>query len=493
FLDPAKQMRHRVILWVGYVLVAIGIVIAALVLLYQAYGFGIGKNGQVIQNGLVFFSSQPHPAKIYLNGKLNTNQTNARIALPSGIYRVQLQRDGYRQWQRTIEVEGGDVQHFDYPLLVPSKLTSKKLAGFQAAPGLATQSPDQRWLLVQKPGSMTSFSLYDLKNPTKAPVGIDLPDNVLTKAVRQSWQLDEWADDNKHVVLQHNYDGKREFVLVDRTDSSKSQNLDKVLSADPTKLSLINKKYDQYYLYDSGAASLRKATLSAPAPVAVLDHVLNYQSYSDDTLLYATDAGASAGKVLVRLKIGDHQYPVRTFPAGSSYPLNLTEYSGTLYVAVGAASTDKVYIYKDPVGQLRKLPKHALVPSQVLHVSRPNYVSFSNNAQFIMAENGNDFGVYDIENEKGYNYKTTQPLDKPQTHASWIDGDRLTYISGGKVLIFDYDDTNPQTLVPANPLYLPAFAPDFKFIYTLAPNTAKGALPGQTNLNQTSLLIPADQ
>lgn len=496
FLDPAKQMRHRVILWVGYILVAIGIVIATLVLLYQAYGFGLGKNGQVIQNGLVFFSSQPHPAKIYLNGKLSKEQTNARIALPSGIYRVELERGGYRTWQRTIEVEGGDVQHFDYPLLVPSKLTSKKLAGFAGVPGLAIQSPDQRWLLVQKPNSMTSFSLYDLKAPAKAPVDIDLPASLLTKAVHQNWQLDEWADDNKHILLQHNYDGKREFILVDRTDSSKSQNLDKALSTDPAKLSLINKKYDQYYLYDSSAASLRKATLGSPAPVPVLDHVLNYQSYSDDTLLYATDTGAPAGKVLVKLKIGDKTYPVRTFPAspaGSAYLLNLTEYSGTLYLAVGSANTDKVYIYKDPVGQLHKLPNHALVPSQVLHVPAPNYVSFSNNAQFIMAESGKNFGVYDIENEKGYNYKMDRSLDKPQLHADWIDGNRMTYVSGGKVLMFDYDGTNKQTLVSDSPLYLPAFAPDFKFVYTLAPDVSKGSVPGQTNLDQTSLLIPTDQ
>ena len=489
FLDPAKQMRHRIVLWVGYVLVAIGIVIAALVLLYQAYGFGIGKNGQVIQNGLVFFSSQPNPAKIYINGKLNANQTNARFTLPAGIYHVQLERTGYRPWQRTIEVEGGDVQHYDYPLLIPKQLTSKKLASFTSVPGLATQSPDKRWLLVEKPGSVNSFSLYDLKNPTQAPTNITLPAGLLSKATtKQSLQLDEWADDNKHVVLQHNYDGKHEFILLDRTDPAKSQNLDKTLSADPAKLTLINKKYNQYYLYNAAAHSLSKASLGAPTPVPVLNHVLNYQSYSDNTILYATDAGAAAGKVQIQMKIGSTTYPIRTFPAGSNYLLDLTEYSGTLYVAVGSSGLDKVYIYKDPVGQLNKLPNHALVPSQVLHVHDPNYVSFSNNAQFIMAENGNNFGVYDVYKGKGYNYKTTRPIDKPQTHASWIDGDRMEYVSGGKLVIFDYDNTNQQVLVSADPLYLPAFSADFKFFYTLAPNQAKGAKPGQINLNQTSLL-----
>jgi hypothetical protein len=106
-------------------------------------------------------------------------------------------------------------------------------------------------------------------------------------------------------------------------------------------------------------------------------------------------------------------------------------------------------------------------------------------------ENGTRFGVYDIENTKGYNYNTAAlPLDAPQLHATWMDGDRLTYVSGGKVVIFDYDGTNQHSLVAASPAYLPAFGPDYKFLYTL---TQGNAASSQTVLDQTSLLAPADQ
>jgi hypothetical protein len=70
-----------------------------------------------------------------------------------------------------------------------------------------------------------------------------------------------------------------------------------------------------------------------------------------------------------------------------------------------------------------------------------------------------------------------------------MDGDRLTYVSDGKLVIFDYDGTNQQTLIPAASTYLPAFAPNYKFVYTFAPP----ATDGQTLLNQTSLLVPTDQ
>jgi PEGA domain len=487
YLDPKKELRHRIILLAGYLLIAIAIGLTTRLLLLQAYGFGLGKHGAVIQNGLTYFSSQPHPAQIYVNGQLQSSATDTRLFLPAGLYQVRLSRSGYHDWTRQIELQGGDVQHFDYPFLIPSQLADKKLADYSAQPDLLTQSPDRRWLLVSEPHSVTDFQLYDLKNPTKPPVSLSLPASLLSKATgTESLQLEEWADDNQHVVLTHQYDGKSEFILLNRADASQSLNLNTTLSAAPTKLTLNNKKYDRYYLYDG--SSLRTASLGNPTPLPVLEHVLAYQTYGNNSVLYVTDNGAPAGKVLVKLLDGSRTYTLRSFPASGNYLLDLTQYSGTLYMALGDSAENKVYVYTDPLGQLQSQPHQALVPAQVLHVIAPSYVSFSANAQFILAEGATQFGVYDIQNTKGYSYVANQPLDAPQVHASWMDGDRLTYVSGGHLVEFDYDHTNPHSLMTASPVYLPAFAPDYKFVYDLVP-----AANDQFSLVQTSLLAPADR
>lgn len=489
YLDPKKRFRHHAMLYVGYVLIGIAIVIGTVVLLYQAYGFGLGKNGTVIQNGLFFFSSQPHPANIYVDGTRKSVKTNTRLSLPAGIYNIALQRDGYRGWQKTIGLEGGSVQHVDYPFLIPKTLTPKKIQGYATAPPLITQSPDHRWLFVEHPGSVADFDVYDLKNPAKPSEPLSLPANVLAKGTgAESLQLAEWAADNRHVVLQHLYDGKTEFILVDRTDPAQSINLNTSLSLSPTKLTLKDKKYDQYYAYDAEGGVLRTASLKTPAAQPYLEHILNYQSYGDDTMLYATDSNVPAGKVQIKLRIGDKTSIIRTFPAGTTYLLDLAKYSGDMYVATGASSENKLYIYKDPTGQLSANPNHALVPSQVLHVTSPDYLSFSDSAQFIMIEHGSEFATYDIENEAAYHYNSPFGLDPPQVHATWMDGNRLTFVSDGKLVIFDYDNANRQILVPAASQYEPAFTPNYKFLYTLAPTAT-----GQFDLNQASLLAPADQ
>ncbi|HVW23587.1 MAG TPA: PEGA domain-containing protein [Candidatus Saccharimonadales bacterium] len=495
YLDPKKQRQHRIILFTGYICIAVGIVIATLVLVYQAYGYGL-KNGAVIQNGLLFVSSQPRGAKIYLNRKLNKSSTNARLILPAGRYQLKLTRDGYRTWERSVDLLGGTVRHFDYPFLVPTQLSPAQLPGdeYASAPSLSSQSPDRRWWLVQEPTDPLSFDTYDLKNPTKAPVAVTLPKAVVTTSPSSTWQAVDWADDNNHLLLLHTMDDKSEYILLDRSDPGQSVNLTRTLElpADTT-LTLNNKKYDQYYILDA-AARLSTASLKNITAVPLLSDVLKYQSYGNNTVLYVTASGAPAGKVMLKMQVGDTSYDLHSLPASNTYLLNLTTYSGVLYVAAGAASESKVYIYKDPVGQLKSQSGNTTVtPIQVLHVTAPNYLGFSDNAQFIVAEGGTDFGVYDILNEVGFNYDTHAALDAPQVHAAWMDGDRLIYVSGGKLLMFDYDHTNVQTLVPAAAATLPVFAPDFKHVYSVVPDSDSAAPAGSVAISQTSMLTPADQ
>ncbi len=489
YLDPQKQFRHRIILFVGYIFVAVAITIATLILVYLSYGFGLGKNGSVIQNGLVFFSSQPSSSNIYLNGKLNSAQTNTRLVVPANIYKTQIQRSGYRTWQRTLEVSGGQVLHVDYPLLVPTTLKTTNYQTYAASPSLVTQSLDRRWLLVQAPGTIDTFEQYDLKSKTKVLTSFTLPSTLLTKSTgAESLTVVAWADDNQHVLLKHLYsDGKTEYVLVDRASPDQSQNLNTVLGSSLDDLTLQNHKYNQYYLYTASTQILQSVSLASPSPTVLLDHVLTYKTYGDNSFLYVTDSDAPTGKVFVKHTVGSQTFTLRTFSTGSTYLLDLAKYSGTEYAVMGASSENKVYVYKDPVGQLKSLPKHAIVPQQVLHVVSPDYVSFSPSGQFVVAEHLNQFGVYDIENSVGYNYSLTMPIDAPQTHVTWMDGNRFTLVSAGKAALFDYDGTNVQSLVAASPAFTPFYGPDYKYFYTMSSSGPA------MQFGQSSLLIPADQ
>ncbi len=481
FLDPKKQKAHRVRLAIGYALIAIALLLGTVILLYQAYGFGIDRTGRVIQNGLIFLSSQPANADIYVNGQVR-DTTNTRLQLPGGSYTIELKRDGYRDWKREIAVQGGKVDRYDYPFLFPKKLTTTVAKQYSATPLLATQSPDRRWIMIQTLAP-DQFDLYDLNADKPTPQPLIVPTEALATGTTTAWEATEWAPDNKHVILKRSYqkDGQpgTQYVLFDRDNPTTSQNLSTLFGLTPTNITFTDGHYDQYYLFDQIGAQILTATLKKPTPTPYVSGVLAFAA-REDRLLYVTTQDMPSGKVEVRLRDNDKTYHLRQLPAQSMYLLNLAVYNDDWYIAAGAQTEGKVFVYRNPEDSLNEKPKSALVPVQILRVDAANYLSFSTNYRFVMIENGDHFAVYDAETDRSYTYATGKSLDAPQTHAGWTDGYHLDVVSGGKLVVFDFDGANLQTLSAAAPAYKPFFSRNYHAFYTLTTQNA---------LTTTSLLV----
>lgn len=487
FFDPQKQKRHAIRLAVGYAIIGVILIMATTVLLYRAYGFGLDKEGRIIQNGLVFVSSRPSGADAYLNGVKYKDQTNTRMDLPSGQYQLELKRNGYHDWKRALTVEGGSVERFDYPLLFPKQLKTETTKQYGAALGMSAESPDRRWLLLST-AEQNKFDLFDLnvKQPSSQSLTVS-SEALAAGSTTTGWEFLEWAKDNRHVLLKRSYDRSgqlgAEYILLDRERPDLSQNLSVALGFTPTVIELRDQAYDQYYVYDQNSGQLFTANLEEPTPQPYISGVLAFTS-EKDTIVYVTAQDAAAGKALVRVKVkNDPSLLIRQVPAGATYLLDMAVYEDELYLAAGASSENRVFFYRDPIGILKARPKEPLAPVQILKVDAPNHVSFSANKRFVIAENGDKFAVYDAETDRGYAYQSGAPLDAPQVHAAWMDGFRLRYVSGGKVVVFDFDGTNMRTLTAASPNHLPFFDRNYRYMYTLDLQNA---------LTRTALLIPED-
>ncbi|HSX07175.1 MAG TPA: PEGA domain-containing protein [Candidatus Saccharimonadia bacterium] len=498
FLDPKNERRARIRLLFGYGLVTLAIGIATLILLYWSYGYNVNREGDVTQNGLLFVSSQPNGAAVYLNKARYTANTNTRVVTPAGRYTLRISKAGYRDWQRSVIVAGGDVQHFDYPFLYPTTLNTSLVANLDTTPSFMAQSPDSRWLLMDQPTKSGSFTLYDLKNPAKPLVTeVVLPATVFTPGIgTQAWRQIGWAADNRHVLLQHDFTAatgaQHEYVLLDREAPASSVNLTSTLKLAQTEsVSLYNNRIDQFYVYDTAAETLRRVDGSTGTEMSILSRVLAFKTYGSDKVLYVTDESPTGkttpGKVSVVLQIGQQTLTLQTLPpAGSgAYLLDLTQYSGDWYAAVAASTDSAVYIYKNPQSQTTISPDSYPAPWRRLPLSSPSYLSFSDDGQFLLAESGQNFVTYDLENIAQYRYQTTQPMDQPQLHANWVNGDQLAYVSGGRLTVFDYDYRNQQTLITAMSGFLPAFSNDASHLYAIRPAVGTGPMA----LTSTSLVV----
>lgn len=494
FLDPIKTKQHKIILFTGYFFLTVMSGLITLLMYYFVnYGYGFNQGGQFIRNGLLFISSQPHPAQIYLNGVLNSASTNRHLFIPEGVYNISLKRAGYNTWNRSVEVDGGQVSHFDYPLLIPTILNSTKIKTFSTTPEYFSESDNHNRLIIGYQDTSNYFEVYDISNTSSSLVGkFNIPDSVLTDPSAQAtYKVIQWSDDNTHVLLERDYGNGSEFIVLNTVDPTQTINLKKY--QDNFKIdsvTLNNRKYNQFYMYSSVSKNLYELNYSDPnsQPSIVLSNIYTAIDYTGNGVFYVTKDSNNPNLVDFDILFSSNTYIVKKLAMGDNYLLADDIYNSVPYVVLGVSDQNKVYIYKDPIAQINSNSNSDPIPNQVLAVKGVNYLSFSTGKQYIMAENGSQFGVYDISNDHGYNFTSKYPIDADQGHAEWMDKSRISYVSNSKVVIFEYDYNYNQVLNKGYSSFQTVFDSNDDYFYKLVQESN-----GTIDFYKTSFYTPADQ
>src|SRR5690606_21237602 len=142
----------------------------------------------------------------------------------------------YRSWKRSFNLQGGNILRLVYPRLFPEQLVTRDEFLYADEPALSMQSPDRRWLMIQNPDKINEFTIYDLNNPTDAPVQAVFPTALFSSADGGSPRLTlaEWSTDNRHVLVRHDYGDGHEFIMLDREEPAESYNVNRTFKINPT-------------------------------------------------------------------------------------------------------------------------------------------------------------------------------------------------------------------------------------------------------------------
>jgi len=477
YLDPRKRRYYNVRLIVGYVLVAIVIGLATVIVVYGANGYGFNtKTGQIVENGLLFVDSKPGGAEIFLNGVDKQTATSARMILPAGNYTLTLKKPGYRDWTRTFALNGQSVGRYVYPFLFPVNPKFTNLRTYKTEPGIITESPSRHWLLVENnslSGQSPVFNQYDtttLDKTQPAVTQVSLPAKLLTKySAASKLTVVEWSTDNNNVLLKHTYPGGSEFIVFDRAKPSESFNVNTTFSVSPDAVSLYNKSVSQLYIYDKTSGTLRLANVSDQTlGQPIIKGALAYKSYAKNLVIYVTANNEPAGRVAAKIWDNGKVYTLFEFKAGRYYLIDLAQYQGDFYYFAGSDAEGRVNIFKNPLNDLTDTATGKAIAFLSLSLPGAAAGSFSDNAQFIGLENGQHFAVYDLQTGDAYNYSVKDPL---AANMEWMDGDRYIGESSGAILVMDYDGSNPQRLGSTNLPVGGYFSGNYNHLLTLVPDS----------------------
>ena len=473
YLDPLKKRRKKTRLMIMYVLIGIAIAIATVVFVYLINGYSIDRQtGEVIQNGLVYIDSKPESAEVYLNGQKQRGRTDARLVLPAGSYDIELKRDRYRTWSRNLELEGGSLRRLTYARMVPAVLNSELAINFPTSPTMISQSIDRRWLVTAFIDNPLLMRVVDLSKSQFDFINLPLPLGLLDTKEAGTWEVIDWADDNKTFLAVYRTASSSEFVLVDREDGTKSKKLKTLFpSVQFSEVSLRSRKNDLLYLFDGTNKTLYQADTRDGSFSIVLQDVTSYKTFGDDTILYVTNKRTEVGTVDVYLKNGNESYKIRNIKESPNYLLDLSKLGSAIVLGICSPSENRAIIYNDPINSLKQNDFSTIpVPTTVLRVDNPTELEISTDSSMIIARSSQAFASHEFDADRSYSFRLDTPADEG-TKLNWIDGQHLVVSVGGKQLMIDFDGSNRYELVASVGAIGSFFNTSTDFLYTVSPGT----------------------
>lgn len=454
FIDPVLKQKKAKRLKIGYSLLSVLVGLATYILVATAMGYEVfQRDGQIIQNGIIFMDSRPIATDIYINGKKEDNATDARLILPEGEYEIVLKANGYKDWSKKILLSGGQVESITYPRLLPENLKTTDLKTYGSSNyGLISQSPNKRWILFQPEKKSLLLNIIDTTKPNSPQQELSIPPAVIGVADGKLGVVEivEWADDNRHFLVKHIFENiPPAFIIIDKDDLTKSININSTFNVQPSKVSLVGGQIEKVYIYLASGGILKTGDIkSKTVSDQLLDQVLDFKQINKERIMYVTTKNSSTGKVIVKATNEEKEFLIgeTDFDSTGKYYLDAGEYSGDWYYVIGTSQSEKVQVYRNPQNFVTSSVDNT---PNVLTTMRPGgiarNVSMSPGNRFIMAQGDSNFIVYDVVDKKSYKTTLSKVLDK-DTVVEWVDDFILQYTTNSDLIFTEFDGTNQRQL-----------------------------------------------
>src|SRR5690606_5047873 len=104
-----------------YMLMVLFVLTFVFVLTLLTLGYRFDRSaGTIEQGGLVQLNSIPSGANLTIDSARLSATTGTKTTLAPGKHAITMSRDGYGNWQKTVEVKSGTILWLNYARLIPS-------------------------------------------------------------------------------------------------------------------------------------------------------------------------------------------------------------------------------------------------------------------------------------------------------------------------------------------------------------------------------------
>jgi len=446
FLTTKQKRDKSRRLFLGYGLFGILILLATYIMVSTALGYEVFRTkGEVVQNGLLFIDSRPDAAIITINGNRESQNTNAKLSLPEGRYDIVLQKDGFRDWARSINLSGGSVKFLTYPRLLPVSLEGLSSTSYIGKEMQSQQSRDKRWLVMHSVAEPSIFRIHDLDRPTADILTLSLPQTAGELIAATSVTIVEWAGDNVHFLVRVDSPGATKLFVLNRDKPGEVNDATTIFGFSGTlKATFWDGKWDELAVVDSSGiirlASIKDKSVSAVPLIA--EQVLDFYPLSEKRAIYTTSAGDSG--ISVRVLEGGKTYQIISLPKSDEKLLvKGGGFNRNDFLILSGGGLEKALLYRNLVDSIKQSTTGRVTPFVTMPIDG-EAIDFSRSNRFAFVASDAESAVYDIEQKELFRYQT--PVTN-SVQIGWFDDVRLyARTVEGTLYVYDYNGENMYEL-----------------------------------------------
>ena len=186
-------MRSRILLFLA-TLILVPLLTYFVILFARGYRPSSIGGGSLQATGILAANSLPEGAQLYINSQFKS-ATDTNLNLPPGSYEIEIKKDTYHSWKKTLEIRPEEVTRAA-AVLFPTVPALKAITSAGAA-GPALSPDGTKVAFMQTVGKQSDIFILDLN---------DSPLGILNRDPKQIASLPSvatitWSPDSKQLVL----------------------------------------------------------------------------------------------------------------------------------------------------------------------------------------------------------------------------------------------------------------------------------------------------
>jgi hypothetical protein len=448
FKKPTKkQFIIRRVLYSSIATLAV-IIIATFTILFML-GFRFNSDSGSLQQGaLLQFDSRPNGANVMIDDTYIGSRTATKQTVVAGTHSIRMSRQGYQDWNRTLDLKAGTLTWLDYAILVPNDRPVETVTTYDTLVN-ATISPDNKWAIAQEKADTPVFHRIDLRSENVKSEIITIPEQKITDAategVTHSFTVVSWDAGGRYILVKHNYKDAYEWIVMDTQDVSRSENITQVFGVGFKELEFSGTSGEVFYgLTDEG--TIRKVDLG-PDTIsrAFVTHVESFNLFDNKVVSYVgIDTVDATKRVAGVYREGDETPHVLHTTTTLDTPVKIAtaQYFGDYYFAIAEGDIVTVLTGEFPSSSSEDTKDGLKTVTTLDLMGAVSALSFSPGGGFVLAQSGGSFKSYEIEHQRADMGAIAATNGAAASSLKWLDTAHLWNDDGGTITMRDFNGAN---------------------------------------------------